>query len=236
MAPKKLCHRLRHQIALASVRLQELSVAGRRHADRERKRAKSVLQRLRIKGNVFLAAALVSTLHPTETHASRVYVYWYLKRMLRRDIGPLHGIDDAAVDAAIADAKDGSQAERYAATLDNVNSSAHFAAARWIAEYDVFRWLIDCNLQGASPPSSDLFVRFQHAFPVTSRGERFARMVQGVWEAARECADWAATFRRRWSVEFRQLPSANALTDSDLSGRACALVVPVHMRQSVLKA
>ena len=130
MAPKKLCNRLHHQIALASVRLQELSLASRRHADRERKRAKSVLQRLRIKGNVFLAAALVSTLHPTETHASRVYVYWYLKRMLRRDIGPLHGIDDAAVDAAIADAKDGSQAERYAATLDNVNSSAHFAAAR----------------------------------------------------------------------------------------------------------
>ena len=236
MAPKKLCHRLRHQIAVASVRLLELSAASRRHADRERKRAKSVLQRLRIKGNVFLAAATVSTLHPTEEHAARVYVYWYLKRMLRRAIGPLHGIDDAALDTAIADAKSGSLAEQYMAAMDNVNSNVHFAAARWIAEYDVFCWLIDCNLQGASPPSSDLFVRFRHAFPVGSRGERFERMVQGVSQAARECSDWAATFRRRWSVEFRQLPSANALTDSDLSGRACALVVSMHMRRSLFKA
>ena len=235
MAPKKLCHRLRHQIVVASVRLLELSAASRRHADRERKRAKSVLQRLRIKGNVFLAAATVSTLHPTEKHAAQVYVYWYLKRMLRRGIGPLHGLDDAAVDDAIAEAKCGCLAEKYVATLDNVDSNVHFAAARWIAEYDIFRWLIDCNLQGASPPSSDLFVRFRHAFPVSSRGARFEQMVQGVSKAARACADWAATFRRRWSVEFRQLPSANALTDADLSSRACALVVPMHMHHSVFK-
>ena len=234
MAPKKLCHRLRHQIVVASVRLLELSAASRRHADRERKRAKSVLQRLR-KGNVFLAAAMVSTLHPTEKHAAQVYVYWYLKRMLRRGIGPLHGLDDAAVDDAIAEAKCGCLAEKYVATLDNVDSNVHFAAARWIAEYDIFRWLIDCNLQGASPPSSDLFVRFRHAFPVSSRGARFEQMVQGVSKAARACADWAATFRRRWSVEFRQLPSANALTDADLSSRDCALVVPMHMRHSVFK-
>ena len=42
--------------------------------------------------------------------------------------------------------------------------------------------------------------------------------------------DWAKTFRRRWRVEFRQLPRANPLTGAELSDRVVASVVVCESR------
>ncbi len=221
--------RLRREIAVATVQLQRLSAERRRHADRERKRAKPVLER--IHGQTFLIAATVGVLDPSVVELPRLFVYWHLKRMLQRNIGQLHFLDDAAIDVAIADACSGRLAtDAAAAAVDDVDCRVHFVAARWLAECEVFLWLVNCNLLGASPPSQELFARFRRAFPASSMGLRFARMIQGVLDSTRVTEDWAKTFRRRWRVEFRQLPRANPLTGAELSDRVVASVVVCESR------
>ncbi len=183
----------------------------------------------RIHGQTFLIAATVGVLDPSVVELPRLFVYWHLKRMLQRNIGKLHFLDDAAVDVAIADACSGRLATD-AAAVDDVDCRVHFVAARWLAEYEVFLWLVDCNLLGASPPSQELFARFRRAFPASSMGLRFARMIQGGLDSTRVTEDWAKTFRRRWRVEFRQLPRANPLTGAELSDRVVASVVVCESR------
>ena len=213
--------RLRREIATATARLRQLAADRRRQRDRDRKRVVPVLAR--IKPHAVLVASTLGVLEPSRAELPRLFVYWHLKRCVLKRVGSLSAVDDAAIDEAFAATTSGELAAAIGEALDDVDSCVHFTAARWLAEYAVFRWLIDCNLQGATLSSEELFGRFCDAFRRDSMGLRYARLVGGSVESSRLM--WCRSFRRRWAIEFRQLPRANPLTNADLAGRVSALVV-----------
>jgi hypothetical protein len=220
--------RLQHEIARAKLQLEYMSAARRRQLDAQRKAARPVLGR--VGNDTLLVAGIVGALELSNAALPRLFVYWHLKRMLRRNIGEVASVDDATIDAAVARACLGHLTADLAAAAADADCRVHFAAARWLAEYDVFVWLVECNLLGASPPSRDLFTRFRLAFPASSRGRRYDALLERVTMSANSEKNWAISFRRRWLVQFRQLPRANPLTDADLRKRVAALVVSCTVR------
>ena len=149
-----------------------LTAELRRERDRARKRRRPLGPRL--SRQVWITAGTLSSLEPTSSALPRLFVYWHVKRYLARGLlGVASQLDAAAVDACIADARDGRYAAEVLGALANVDSAVHFGAARWIAELRAFEWLVDCNLHGASPSSTDLFARFQSYFPAGNDGDRY---------------------------------------------------------------
>ena len=204
-----------------------LQVEIRREVDRARKRGRPLGPRL--SRRVWIMAGTVSSLEPTSSTVPRLFVYWHVKRYLARGLlGIASEMDAGSVDAEIADARYGRCAAEVLDAVADVDGAVHFGAARWIAELRVFEWLVGCNLHGASPSSTDLFSRFQSYFPAGSGGDRYAAFLHGAVSENGGLKNWARTFRRRWQVEFRQLPKGNELTDAELSQKVAPLFSARH--------
>ena len=217
MAAPELKRLRRAEVSLSGT-INRLQVEIVREADRKRKRAVPALERMQA-GAWFVAIA-VSSIEPSTPELPRLYLYWHLKRMLKWGMtGSLGSLDDESVDKHMAFVRHGVHAAAVTATIDDKESPVHFRAARWIAEQWVFRWLIECNLLGASPSSIDLFTRFRARFPAGSASARYTHFVQEILHARHHVNKWANTFRRRWRMEFTELPKANAMSDASLSNR-----------------
>ena len=166
----------------------------------------------------WIAAGTPSSLESTSSAPPRLVVYWHVERYPARGLaGAASQLDVAGVCARVAGARDGRHAAEVLGAVADVDGDLHLGAARRIAERRVFEWFVRCNLHGASPSSTDSCARFPSCFPAGSDGDRRDRLVQGAVSETRGSTYSAGVFRRRWRVEFRQLPKANELTNAELS-------------------
>ncbi len=149
---------------------------------------------------------------------SRLYIYWHVKRFLKRSRNGIQGVSDASIDNAIQEVHD-HNADSLRTVMEDVQCDDYFRAARWCAEQKAFVWLVQSNVRGASPSTAELFQVFADSFPAISRGGRFVEFVS-IGESKYRLNRWGAIFRRRWSVHYEGLPKANALTEAELSERA----------------
>ena len=149
---------------------------------------------------------------------SRLYIYWHVKRFLKRSRNGVQGVSDASIDDAIQEMYD-HDGDRLRAVMEDVQCVEYFRAARWCAEQKAFLWLAQSNVRGASPSTAELFKVFHDSFPAISRGGRFVEFAR-IAENKHRLTDWGICFRRRWGAHFEALPKANALTDAELSERA----------------
>ncbi len=149
---------------------------------------------------------------------SRLYIYWHVKRCLKRSWNGVQGVTDASIDNAIQEVHD-HNADSLRMVMEDVQCDEYFRAARWCAEQKAFMWLVQSNVRGASPSTAELFQVFEHSFPAISRGGRFLEFVR-IGESKCRLNRWGGIFRRRWSVHYEGLPKANALTDAELAERA----------------
>ena len=149
---------------------------------------------------------------------SRLYIYWHVKRCLKRSWNGVQGVTDASIDNAIQEVHD-HNADSLRMVMEDVQCDEYFRAARWCAEQKAFMWLVQSNVRGASPSTAELFQVFEHSFPAISRGGRFLEFVR-IGESKYRLNRWGGIFRRRWSVHYEGLPKANALTDAELAERA----------------
>ena len=149
---------------------------------------------------------------------SRLYIYWHVKRFLKRSRNGVQGVSDASIDDAIQEMYD-HDGDRLRAVMEDVQCVEYFRAARWCAEQKAFLWLAQSNVRGASPSTAELFKVFHDSFPAISRGGRFVEFAS-IGEDKHRLTDWGICFRRRWGTHFEALPKANALTDAELSERA----------------
>ena len=149
-----------------------------------------------------------------------MYILWHLKRRLasyRADT--VGGVTADAVDARIDDKMSGPMGAVVDLVAADPNSPGHFKAARWLAEFKTFLWLLESNMSGASPSSSDLFDRFQRNVPAASKGVVYAGFIRRIEAATRLEKKWAATYRKRWQASFSRLPVSTPLSDAQLSQR-----------------
>ena len=195
-----------------------LELEIRRDRDRKRKRSIAILDRIGPKA--WQVAAVLLSLSTTSRTMSRMYVYWHLKRALAR--GPAGSVGQTSqdeIDARIDDVTSGPLGAAVVAVVADIENPMHFSAMRWLAEHQTYLWLIESNIVGASPPSTDLFERFQRFFPASSKGQRYNRFVDRVMKATRSVNKWGMTYRKRWQVLFKELPKATPLSDEQLSQR-----------------
>ncbi len=192
----------------------------RRQRDRARKRKRPASSRLGVE--MWRIAAVLQDIPGGSLLLARLYVYWYVKNNLKRGFhGISESVDDASLDQHLALLGD-EHGEDLAGMVADVDSSEHFRAARWRAEYLTFQWLLESNVRGASPPTSQLFDIFAKSVPAVSRGERFAEFAASGYDKNR-LHEWGKTFRRRWHIQFQDLPKANALTDAEQTERVASL-------------
>ena len=114
-----------------------------------------------------------------------MFVLWHLKRRLAIYRADRIGLVTAdAIDARIGHTMAGPLAVVVTETAANPNARTHVLAARWLAEFNTFTWLVQTNVSGASPSSRDVFERFQRYMPSASKGVVYSRWLQRIEAAA----------------------------------------------------
>ncbi len=198
------------------LQLAELNRELQCQSDRSRKRQRPIATRLCKR--IWRIAATIRNMPAGSVLLSRLYIYWHVKRCLKRSWNGVQGVTDASIDNAIQEVHD-QNADRLRMVMEDVQCDEYFRAARWCAEQKAFMWLVQSNVRGASPSTAELFHVFADSFPAISRGGRFVEFVS-IGESKYRLNRWGGIFRRRWSVHYEGLPKANALTDAELSERA----------------
>ena len=194
---------------------------GRELRREQHRRHKSATDHLdRMHQPVWVTSGVLMRLHPSTRTPARMFVLWRLKRRVGIYRADRIGLVTAdAIDARIDHTMAGPLAAVINETAANPNARIHFLAARWLAEFNTFIWLVQTNVSGASPSSRDIFERFQRYMPSTSTGVVYSRWVQRIEAATRQENTWAITYRKRWQISFSQLPQSTQLSDAQLSQR-----------------
>lgn len=112
------------------------------------------------------------------------------------------------------------------AGIADVDSTMHFEAARWVAEWRTFEWLLRVNYKGVAPPTQALSEQYVSQFPVASVGGRARAHLEGVASSKPKLKEWAKTFRRRWGAVYKKLPSRPDITEDEISAKACFASFP----------
>jgi len=102
-------------------------------------------------------------------------------------------------------------AARVASTT---HSDYYFAAAKWIAEKNVYLELCELNAKGVSPPAHVLLERFAVAWMPISINARVSAYLAylSTNDSARNF--WLLQFRDKWLASFRVLPQRPPLSDA----------------------
>ena len=148
------CAARKRRLAEGQYRLEmaELNREIRRQSDRARKQQRPIATRLC--KMIWRIAATIRDMPGGSVVLSRLYIYWHVKRFLKRSRNGVQGVSDASIDDAIQEMYD-HDGDRLRAVMEDVQSVEYFRAARWCAEQKAFLWLAQTNVRGASPSTAE---------------------------------------------------------------------------------
>ncbi len=105
----------------------------------------------------------------------------------------------------------------FVVNFHDVNSSIHFRAARFYAEWGVFQWLLQVNTRGVSPPRGAVVNEFIDQFPDSSRsGEQATAFLQRLLDRKVSKKKWIRSFRKRWRAVYMKMPTGTLLSNEQI--------------------
>ena len=103
-APVRVSRKRRATEGQLLLQLAELNREIRRQSDRSRKRQRPITTRL--SKRIWRIAATIRDMPGGSVLLSRLYIYWHVKRFLKRSRNGIQGVSDASIDNAIQEVHD----------------------------------------------------------------------------------------------------------------------------------
>ena len=111
----------------------------------------------------------------------------------------------------------------FVVNFNDVNSSIHFRAARFYAEWGAFQWLLQVNARGVSPPRGAVVNEFIDQFPDSSRsGEQATAFLQRLLDRKVSKKKWIRSFRKRWRAVYMKMPTGTLLSNEQIGEKVLA--------------